>query len=270
VSHRPPSQDPPPWGARSAGPPPGRSPGPLPPGPPPGPIQSGPPPPGPIQSGPLHQPGTARPGPVQPGPVRRPARPPVEPPVGPPVVRRPLLPPVDLPEDPPSEGSAGERIAALLLVGLVLGGLGMATWELLRIGTATPTTPANTSADAPDGARAVADRFAALLQQAEDEGERAVPPDLLRPVVCDVDMIEIEQSFAELQVAEPPAAPSKVFVYTVRSVETAADAGVVGFERRNRNSGATETQDATLVMEGGTWQVCGLSMASASDPPPTQ
>ncbi len=162
----------------------------------------------------------------------------------------------------PQRPDAPPRRAGLLLTGLVLGGLGVGSWELLMGDSGAEAADRVVVAGTADPeAVAVAERFAALLQQAEDQGERAVPPDALRPVVCDVDMIEIEQAFAELS-DEPAPAPNGVYSYVVTRVETTTSDGTVALERRDRGSGAVETQDALLVKEVTGWQVCGLSGAS--------
>lgn len=210
-------------------------------------------------------------------PGGRPVRPPggagAAPPGGPrggPPIRPYGGPPAALPSGLPAAAefdgrpAGGRRLAALLLTGLVLGGLATGAWVFVRDAGEDPAggTDSTDSGPAAGEARSVADQFAALLQRAEDDGEAAVTPDAMRPLVCDADMPEIEQAFAELPTADPPA-PSGVYLYTVASVTTEADAGRVTFQRRDRSSGATETQDATLVREAGSWQVCGLSDTTA-------
>jgi hypothetical protein len=178
---------------------------------------------------------------------------------------------VERPRQARRRHQGGRRLAALLLVGLVLGGLGTGAWRWST--RDADTTDASSTDGAPlvvadevdgDDPLAVAAQFAALLQRGEDEGERAVSPDAMRPVVCATDMVEIEQAFAELQVAEPTQ-PSGTYVYSVGTVETTADGGTVAFERRDRGSDEVQTQQATLVREGGRWRVCGLSNASAPE-----
>lgn len=154
----------------------------------------------------------------------------------------------------------------------MLGGLGTGSWWLLLRdsgGTASAAADGGTGSStlvSGDDPRAVAQQFVTLLQRAEDEGELAVTPDAMRQLVCDADMTEIEQAYAELRAAEP-VAPSQQYTYSVKDVTTEADTGQVSFERRDDDSGESETQDASLIRESGQWQVCGLSNASAPEDP---
>ncbi|HEY0636374.1 MAG TPA: hypothetical protein VGD67_01895 [Pseudonocardiaceae bacterium] len=154
-------------------------------------------------------------------------------------------------------------VAALGVLLLTVLGVG-AWWFLLRNDGGGAGDGAGTPAVATDDPRSVAEGFAVLLQRAEDEGEAAVRPDSLAPLVCAADMPQIEQSYAEHQAAGP-SDPALRYTYSVSEVRTEGDAGTVTFERRHRDTGEVEQQGATLVRENGDWQVCGLSDATAGD-----